>query len=210
VSTHMLALSFGYLGAALGVVMVVPQIVRIVRHPRLAGVSVVTWSVTVVTCLLWLSYGARTGQLPQIPGNVLLIAGAVTIVLIVPSARSRTWRAIVLGSVTAVAVGVSFALPAHDGGYLAFSIGLFASLPQLADTVRTWRMGATSAVSVSSWSLKIASQTAWLLYGIGVSDRPVLISACVTLSTATLLVFLEMNARSSVMSPAELAPEFVH
>lgn len=205
----MLALSLGYLGAALGVLMVVPQIVRIVRHPRLAGVSPMSWSVTTVTCLLWLSYGARTGQLPQIPGNVLLVAGAVTIVLIVPSARSRIWRAAALGSVTAALLGVSFALPAHDGGYLAFSIGLFASLPQLADSVHTWRIGATSAVSVSSWTLKIASQAAWLLYGIGVGDRPVLISACVTLSTAALLVFLEVSARSSALSPLELAPELV-
>jgi uncharacterized protein with PQ loop repeat len=206
----MLALSFGYLGAALGVLMVVPQIVRIVRHPRLAGVSPMSWSVSTITCVLWLNYGARTGQLPQIPGNVLLISGAVVIVLIVPSARSRTWRAAALGSATALLLGLSYALPAHDGGYLAFSIGLFSSLPQLADSIHTWRIGATSAVSVSSWSLKIASQAAWLLYGIGVSDRPVLISACVTLSTAALLVFLEVSARSSALSPAELSPEFVH
>jgi uncharacterized protein with PQ loop repeat len=203
----MLALSLGYLGAALGVVMVVPQIVRVVRHPKLAGVSPISWSVTTVTCLLWLTYGARTGQIPQVPGNVLLTSGAIVIVLIVPSSRSRAWRAGVLGSCAIALLGLSLALPAHDGGYLAFSIGLFSSIPQLLDSVHTWRIGATSAVSVSSWTLKIASQVAWLGYGIGVGDRPVLISACVTLTSAALLVFLETSARSGALSQPELVPE---
>jgi uncharacterized protein with PQ loop repeat len=210
VHTHELALSLGYLGSALGVAMVVPQIVRIARHPKLAGVSPMTWAISTVSCLLWLTYGARTHQIPQVPGNAILISGAAAIVLLVPSSRSRAWRAAVLGGAAAGLVIVALAIPAHDVGYLAFSIGLFAAIPQLADSVQTWRIGATSGVSVSSWGLKIASQSAWFLYGIGVGDRPVMISTCVNVSTAALLVILEKSARAGQAAPEfGLAPELV-
>jgi uncharacterized protein with PQ loop repeat len=209
-SAHELALSLGYLGSALGVSMVVPQIVRIVRHPRLAGVSPLTWAITTVSCLLWLTYGARTHQIPQVPGNALLISGAAAIVLLVPSARSRLWRAAALGTCAALLVAIGLTMPAHDVGYLAFSIGLFGSLPQLVDSVHTWRIGATSSVSVSSWTLKLVSQISWFLYGIGVHDQPVIISTCVTMSSSLLLIVLETTARSSRATPEyELAPELV-
>jgi uncharacterized protein with PQ loop repeat len=204
VTTHELALSLGYLGSALGVTMVVPQLTRILRHPKLAGVSPTTWAITTVSCLLWLTYGARTNQIPQIPGNMLLITGAAAVVLLVPSTRSRSWRATVVGSAAICAVAVALVIPAHDVGYLAFSIGLFGSVPQLIDSVHTWRLGATSAVSVSSWTLKMASQVAWFSYGLGVGDKPVIISAGVNLMSAAVLVTLEKSARSA---PAELDVE---
>jgi uncharacterized protein with PQ loop repeat len=210
VNTHELALSVGYLGSALGVAMVMPQIARIVRHPKLAGISPMTWAITTVSCLLWLTYGARTDQIPQVPGNALLISGAAAIVLLVPSTRSRAWRAGVLGGSAAALVSVALVMPAHDVGYLAFSIGLFGAIPQLIDSVHTWRLGATSGVSVSSWSLKLASQVAWFCYGIGVGDRPVMISTCVNVSSAALLIALERSARAGRRVPEfELAAELV-
>src|ERR1019366_9228007 len=87
-TTHEIAFGFGYLGAALGVVMVFPQIVRIVRHPSLPGVSPISWALTVFGCLLWFTYGLRSGALPQLPGNLLLICGAIAVVLWL-SARAR-------------------------------------------------------------------------------------------------------------------------
>ena len=71
-SAHALAVGLGYTGATLGVAMVVPQIVRIVRHPSLTGVSPLSWALSTFACLAWLTYGLRTSATPQIPGNVLL------------------------------------------------------------------------------------------------------------------------------------------
>jgi uncharacterized protein with PQ loop repeat len=204
VSTHAIMFGFGYLGAALGVVMVVPQIARIVRHPWLPGVSPVTWILLTLGCLMWLTYGVRTDAAPQIPGNVLLIAGAVTIVVLLPSDHSRARRLVPLAVAAAGLSTVAFLIPARDVGYLAFAIGLSSSWPQLFDSIQTWRAGRTSGVSVSSWTLRIASQVAWLTYALGTSDQPVLVGACVTLSTATLLVVLESTARASATSPLQL------
>ena len=80
-------------------------------------------------------------------------------------------------------------------GYLAFSIGLFSSWPQLYDSFATWRAGNVSAVSLPTWSLRMSAQACWLAYAVLALDVPVLISAVVTLSSALALVVLEASTR---------------
>lgn len=197
---HEFAVGLGYLGAALGVVMVVPQIIRIVRHPALAGVSPLSWALTTVACLDWLIYGVRTDAAPQIPGNVLLVTGSVVVVLLIRHPVSRARRAASLAAVTATSVAIAFVIPADTVGYFAFGIGLFAGLPQLADSIANWRGRVNSGVSVSAWALRIGSQSCWLAYAIGTSDLAVGISACVVLSTAIAMVCLELAARSASLA----------
>jgi uncharacterized protein with PQ loop repeat len=193
-SLHALALDLGYVGAAIGVVMVVPQLVRTVRHPLLGGVSPVAWSLTVLGCMTWLVYGIRTATMQQIPGNVFLVAGAVAVVILVPSAVSRQRRALTLGAVAAALLVLALTIPAHTVGYVAVSFGLVAAWPQVYDSVATWRLGVRSGVSLTTWSLKAVSQSCWLTYAITARDVPVILSAVVALSTALLLVGLESLA----------------
>ena len=192
---HEAALTLAYLGAALGIAMVVPQIVRIVRNPRMSGVSPTAWALLGLGCLMWMTYGARVGVLPQIPGNIILISGAVIVVMLVPSDRSRAYRLVPLAAAAITLFAVAMLIPAQDVGYLGFSIGLVSSWPQVYDSIQTWRAGSASAVSVSSWLLRAASQVAWLGYAIGTGDRPVVIGASLGLFTATSLIGLEWRSR---------------
>jgi len=196
VTIHEFALGLGYLGAALGVIMVVPQIARIVRHPSLPGVSPVSWALTSVACLGWLIYGIRTDAAPQIPGNVLLVSGAIAVVLLVNVPTPRRRRTLLLGAGCAAVVAVTLVIPADSVGYFAFGIGLFSGIPQLVDSIGNWRARITSGVSVSTWALRIGSQACWLAYAVGTSDVAVGISACVMLSNAVAMVVLELTARS--------------
>jgi uncharacterized protein with PQ loop repeat len=188
---HAFALTLAYLGATLGVVMVVPQILRTLTHPTLGGVSPVAWAMTVLGCSMWLTYGVRTGTVPQIPGNILLVSGAVAVVLLVPSHVSRRRRAVSLGVVLAALETVAWVVPAHSVGYLAASIGFVSAWPQVYDSVVTWRSGVRSGVSITTWSLKLVSQTCWLTYAVLVGDVPVAISATVAFGAAATLVTLE-------------------
>ena len=189
-------MSLGYLGSVFGVVMVVPQIARILRHPTLTGVSASSWAMTTVACLAWLSYGIRTASMPQIPGNLLLVTGAVAVVLLVPAEWSRGRRGAALAAAAGGVLAVSWLVPPHVTGYVAFSIGLCASWPQLYDSIGNWRARITSGVAVSTWALRIGSQVCWLAFGVLSRDVPVLISACVVLTSALCLVALEVAARS--------------
>ena len=215
-TTHELAFGLGYLGAALGVAMVVPQIVRIVRHPSLPGVSPLSWALTGLSCLLWLTYGLRTGALPQIPGNVLLVCGAVAVVLLVktPTSRGRRTTTTSRGRRTAMLVVaaallelVACVISPQSVGYLAFAIGTVSTWPQLYDSFGNWRAHLNSGVSLSTWGLRIASQVCWISYAVGTSDMPVGIGGCVALLTAVAMVALETAARAPTFAPTGVLTE---
>lgn len=192
---HMLALSLAYLGSAIGVVMVMPQILRIVANPHLAGVSPWTWALTSVSCTLWLTYGLRSGSLPQIPGNVLLISGAVAIVLLVPAAWSRSRRALALGGTGITLVLASTQLSPQDVGFFAFGIGLFGMWPQVYETVWARRGLGASAISLTSIWLKIASQVSWLTFAVLTTDLPVAVAGVMSLTTNGLVASVELARR---------------
>ena len=193
--SHDVALAFAYTGAALGVVMVVPQLVRTARHPALTGASPLTWALTALACGLWLTYGVRTGTIPQIPGNVLLVSGAVAVSLLVPSPVSRWRRATYLALAAAALVAVAVSVPPHLIGYLAFAIGLTSVWPQLFETLFRNKGTASAGLSISSWTTKVISQGCWLAYALLLTDIPVAISATVGVTTTLVVVWVELSRR---------------
>jgi uncharacterized protein with PQ loop repeat len=208
VDIHTLALSLAYLGSAIGVVMVMPQILRTLANPQLAGVSPWTWALTSISCTLWLTYGLRSGSLPQIPGNVLLVSGAVAIVLLVPAAWSRAHRALALGGTGLALVLTSSQLSPQDVGFLAFGIGLFGMWPQVYETVWARRGLGPSAISLTSSGLKIASQVCWLSFAILTTDLPVAVAGVMALTTNGTVALVEWGRRRGAAPvPAGHAPE---
>lgn len=203
------AQDLAYVASAVGVIVVAPQIQRIVRFPHLAGVSPWTWSITVVACSLWLTYGLRSGSMPQVPGNVLLISGAVAIVLLVPARWSRWRRAAALGLMAVSLVAVSTQLSPEQVGFLAFAIGLTGMWPQVTETVWQRRGLGPSSLSLSSSALKILSQTLWLSFALLTTDVPVIAAAVVTLTANGLVAAVEASRRRSATEPAGLDPELV-
>jgi uncharacterized protein with PQ loop repeat len=211
VNPHDLGIALAYLGSAIGVAMVVPQILRIVRHPHMGGVSPWTWAITVVSCTTWIAYGVRTGSMPQIPGNVLLVSGAVAIVLLVPAAWSRGVRALGLAVVTALMVGVSSFLEPAVVGFFALAIGLTGMWPQVFETVWLRRGMGPSAISLTSQALKVASQLSWLAFALLTTDVPVIVAAVMTLGTNIVVTAVEVARRRGAEPVAEpvLARELV-
>jgi uncharacterized protein with PQ loop repeat len=201
---HTIAVAGGYLGAVLGVSMVIPQIVRTFRNRTLAGVSAVTWALTALSCLTWMLYGVRSGEVPQIPGNILIVTGAAVIVLAVPSAMSRSMRAIGLAGPAALLVGLATVLPPPVIGFVAFGIGLISAVPQTIRSL-TRPQPQTSAVSVLTWVLRAASQISWLFYALVLHDITVTISATFILITSTVLILSESSRRAptAVLEPIE-------
>jgi len=200
---HSLALPVGYLGAALGVATVIPQIVRTVRNPALPGVSAASWGLFALASLSWLLYGVRADEVPQLPGNLLMVIGSVMIVLAVPSTVGRAARAVRFGLPAVALIALAWVLPASVIGMTAFAIGLVAALPQLVRSFADDR-SAASAVSVSAWVLRGASQVSWLAYALLMGDIVVAISAIVGLVGSAVLV---VNERQRPPAVAVLVPD---
>lgn len=190
-----LAQALAYLGAAIGVAMVVPQIQRIVANPRLAGVSPWSWAITASACTMWLTYGVRSGSMPQIPGNIFLVAGAITIVLLVPAAWSRRRRAAALGAVIPLLVLGSMLLTPEQVGFLAFGIGMTGIWPQVHETVWVRRGMGPSAISLTSTGMKIAGQVSWFSFAVMTADLPVLAGSSVALVGNVVITSVEVSRR---------------
>ena len=184
----------GYLGAALGVCMVIPQIVRTFRDRALGGVSVLSWALNGMSCLTWLLYGVTTSEMPQIPGNVFSVSGAVVIALAVPSPTSRSRRGLVIGSAALGLVVLAAVLPPTALGFVAFALGIVSMLPQ---TVRSLRRaaGEVSGVSVPTWVLFCVSQACWLVYAMGVHDVVVTVSASWIIASSFAISTSELRQR---------------
>lgn len=197
--------TLAYVASAVGVAMVVPQIQRIVRNPAMGGVSPWSWALTVVACSMWMTYGVRTGSMPQIPGNLLLISGSVAVVLLVPAAWSRRTRALTLATLVAVLVLVAGRLSPEAVGFLAFGIGMVGVWPQVFETVWLRRGMGPSALSLSSIGLKIGSQTLWWAFAALTFDLPVIVSASVLLLTNATVLAVETARRRAVAPDAVAA-----
>jgi uncharacterized protein with PQ loop repeat len=203
VHTAVIAAATGYLGSALGVAMVVPQILRTLRDRTMPGVSAMSWALTAIACTTWLFYGIRTAEIPQIPGNVLLVSGAVAVVLLVPARLAPSLRALGLAATATVIGLLAFIAPPAAVGAVGGAIGVISGLPQLVRSFR--RTAAVSAVSPLTWALRVASQASWLSYGLMLRDYVVVFSATFLLTNALLVLLLETVRRPAVVLD-EVAP----
>ena len=146
-------------------------------------------------------YGFRARELPQIPGNVLLVTGAVLVVLAVPSKIPARARAALLVAGAAGLITLALALPPALIGMVGLAIGLVSGVPQLLVSLRRRSASGSddrsydSAVSVLAWWLRVACQTCWLIYALMLGDDVVAVSAAVLLTTAALVLAVESSAR---------------
>jgi uncharacterized protein with PQ loop repeat len=193
VTSHTLALTIAYAASLFGVAAVVPQILRTLRHPHMAGVAPLSYAVSILACTGFMIYGLRAEVLPQIPGNVLLVTGSIAIVLLVPSHLSRSRRALLLGAAMTTVAAVSFHVPVQAAGFLAFGISLFSAWPQVVTTLRGTREAA--GVSLTTFSLRLGAGLGWLAYAVIDRDVPVIFSASVMVGTTLLVLGVESARR---------------
>jgi uncharacterized protein with PQ loop repeat len=187
---HAFAIAAGYIGAALSVGMVIPQLVRTMRNRSLGGVSAMSWLITTAACFTWLLYGARGHVWPQIPGNALIVPGAAAIVLAVPARLSVAQRAGLLAATAGTLILVAMLVRPDVLGYLAFAISLVSAAPQVITSIARRREG-RSAVSIPAWLMRGVSQLFWLYYALILHNGPTLVSAVVVLVSVAIVVGLE-------------------
>ena len=142
---------------------------------------------------------------PQIPGNVLLVSGAVTVALLVPSpmastapgagpGRRQPWASSRWRSRSPRPPSATWRCPS---GWCRR--GRRCSTP--------WPAGGPGGRDVGGVDhdllIKVVSQTCWLVYAVVTMQTPVVISATVALTTALALVAVE------TLAPADRVPAFL-
>ena len=184
-----IATSASYTAAALGCVLAIPQILRLIRTRETAGVSVGSWEVNTLAAVAWLAYGVRTLQGAQVVANACALVGGVAVLWLVLAAgdqrRARlTWFA--LGA-TAVS-GAVLLLPMAWLTLPLAATGLLARIPQMRATAITWWNRSASGVAASAWALSVGCTALWMLAGALTDQAAVVWSSGSACATAALLL----------------------
>jgi uncharacterized protein with PQ loop repeat len=199
-------LTLGYLGALLAVLMVLPQLVRTIRHRELRGVAPSSWGLMAVGCLAWLVYGIRTDSPTQIPGNVLLIGGAVAVVLLVPHAWTPARRGGALAAVGLVVVVAACSVPPLTAGFLALGISLTSALPQIAESYGNRRAPEAAGLSLVAWTMRLAANSCWIGHALLAHDLPILVAASMGFLTTSTVFALTVSSRMAADDEPVLQP----
>jgi len=186
------ATSAAYTAAAIGCVIAVPQIVRLVRTRETAGLSIGAWEVNTLAAVAWLAYGLRTLQGPQLLANACSLTGALTVLWLLlvagPQRRARLTRLAVAGSVVA---GSVLYLPMAWLTLPLAATGLLSRIPQMRATASTWWNRRPSGVAASAWVMSVVCTALWLCSGALTGDAAIAWSSAIACVTAGLILAAE-------------------
>lgn len=177
----------GYVGAAVGVSVTVPQTLAVLRARSGAGVSADTWSISTASSAVWLAYGLAISSPPQVPGNVLGTLGAALLVGALVRCRAvRPGRPVAVVALVALAAVAGYLLDGPAAlGWLGTALSVGMRLPQLAVTVRGH---AGEALAPLSWVLSGVSGVCWTAYGLATQDPPVVATSAFAVVAAAVIV----------------------
>jgi MtN3 and saliva related transmembrane protein len=74
-------------------------------------------------------------------------------------------------------------------GFVAGALTAFAFLPQV---LKTWRSRSSGDLSLSMLAAQSAGVSLWILYGVVINSRPVIVSNAVTLTMCLALLVLKV------------------
>jgi uncharacterized protein with PQ loop repeat len=181
-----------YTAAALGCVIAVPQIARLVRTREIAGISAGSWEVNTLSAVAWLAYGLRTLQGAQVIANACSLLGGVAVLwlVLVPGVdrRSRLAR---FGTAGAAVSGAVLLLPMAWLTLPLAATGLISRIPQMRATALTWWNRQPSGVAASAWMLSVACTALWLCVGLLTGQSAVAWSSAIACATAALILAAE-------------------
>jgi uncharacterized protein with PQ loop repeat len=181
-----------YTAAALGCLIAVPQIARLVRTREIAGISAGSWEVNTLSAVAWLAYGLRTLQGAQVVANACSLLGGVAVLwLVLAPGVDRRSRLVRFGTASAAVSGAVLLLPMAWLTLPLAATGLISRIPQMRATALTWWNRQPSGVAASAWVLSVVCTALWLCVGLLTGQSAVAWSSAIACATAALILAAE-------------------
>jgi uncharacterized protein with PQ loop repeat len=155
----------GWIGAATGSLVALPQVVRILRTGATTGISPLTWRLLVGVNLAWMSHGVITHHPNIVVSNTVYALCTSTILILLWRHRGiRLWQLFVPG----ILLGALMVAVDAFSGPIAFAVIAFipAALSQMAQ-LRSLVVS-RNVHGVSLWWLAycVLNQTIWLTWAV--------------------------------------------
>ncbi len=198
-----LTLALGWLAAVLSCFISTPQLVRMMRSGSVAGVSRLSWQLTLGGNLTWGLYGLRHGNPNQWLPNVLLIGCTLVILSLFHKHVGTSWLVLVAPGLviglTTVGLDASF-------GAVAFSVAAFlpSAVSQASQAWSTATSDDVTGISMTNQVLGLVNQSLWLVWALLIGESSVLMVGSAALALLLMNFALTSLRKSGRMGAVEL------
>lgn len=163
------------IGTTTGAGMLVPQMLRLRRHPSTEGVSAKWIGVGLAMNSWWLAYSVASELWGLLPVSVVSIGLYLDIARsFVRLSPASPRRAIAVGSVMIGWIPAAF-LSVAGWPAAGLAIGLCYGIQFVPAAVTVWRADRLDGVSPATWILAVIEAGAWFAYGVLTGDPALLI-----------------------------------
>lgn len=155
----------GWIGAATGSLVALPQVVRILRTGATTGISSLTWRLLVGVNLAWMSHGVITHHPNIVVSNTVYALCTSTILILLWRHRGiRLWQLFVPG----IVLGALMVAVDAFSGPIAFAVIAFipAALSQMAQLRSLVVSQNVHGVSLCWLAYCVLNQTIWLTWAV--------------------------------------------
>jgi uncharacterized protein with PQ loop repeat len=212
----MLTFALGWLGAALSMTLLWPQVWRSCVQRRTNGLSPTACMLGVAMPFGWITYGLLIGDRIQVVTNSVSGAAGVTILaaLLITRPELRSGRALAISASgpaviallaascagAATRSGISGTTAAHALGAVLAAASALSAIPQPLALLRDPHQD-TAGLSPLRWRMAAGACSLWLLYGLSTGQAAVWSSAVVGLTSAAIVCTVLFLGARRVAAP---------
>lgn len=180
----------GFIGGTIGIVVAIPQVIRIRKLGHADGLALSPWLLMLVQFSAWTAFGYKTASPSLFICNLLTVVTTALVVFAIMGNSFKTWLS-ALGIVSAATLLVYTAPSQLVDVFLVLTNA--ARLPQLITTWRNRKTAKPSSVSISSLVVALISMSFWMGYGFFNQSVLVLTSTSVVMAMTLATAWLETS-----------------
>jgi uncharacterized protein with PQ loop repeat len=166
----------GWLAVCVGMVVALPQLVRLARTHKVDGLSLTSWRSILAMNVAWAAHGVRLGAPALIITNSIGLCSTVPILYLLARRFRRPLVPLLLPSlvVAAAMIAVDHILGSAAYGLAAITIALVSNLGQSMQLVRAPHVTGVAPLFVT---MAVVNQAVWVTWGLLVKDPGTVMTA---------------------------------
>lgn len=174
----------GWVAVCVGMVVAVPQLVRLARTRKVDGLSLTSWRSILAMNLAWAAHGIRLGAPALIITNSMGLCSTLPILYLLSRRFRRPLVPLLLPSlvVAGAMITVDHILGSAAYGIAAITIALVSNLGQSMQLVRAPHVSGVSPLFVM---MAVVNQAVWVTWGLLVRDPGTVMTATTVCGLAT-------------------------
>lgn len=166
----------GWVAVCVGMIVALPQLVRLARTHRVDGLSLTSWRSILAMNLAWAAHGIRLGAPALIITNAIGLCSTLPILYLLSRQFSRRLIPLLVPSVVVAGamIAVDNILGSAAYGVVAIAMALVSNIGQSMQLVRAPHVTGVSPLFVT---MAVVNQSVWIVWGLLAGDAGTIMTA---------------------------------